>query len=153
MNRKPDIYHIVNAIGIHLLIALWSYAFIVKVADLAHYHNQMNEQPFSPGFILSLTYLLPLLEGLVALLLILNKQMAGLSLSLLLLLAFTVYVLLVLGHYFPHTPCSCGGFISKMSWKNHLWFNLGLIALNGFCFYYKYHQERRSTASINQLIT
>lgn len=146
MNSKPDVYKIVNAIGVHLLIALWCYAFIVKMADLAHYHNQMNEQPFSPGVILLLTYVLPLLEGLTALSLILNRQIVGLSLSLLLLLAFTVYILLVMGHYFPHTPCSCGGFISKMSWKNHLWFNLGLIALNSFCFYYPYHQERRLKA-------
>jgi len=133
MNRQSNLIGQVSRVSILLLIMLWSYAFFIKLADFNLYRVQMQDQPFPTVFNTILIYTLFPVEGLTALLLILNKQIAGLWLSILLLLVFTWYILIITLHYFPDTPCSCGGFISKMSWKNHLWFNLGLIAINGFC--------------------
>ena len=131
--------------GAFLLIVLWSYAVFAKLADLELYKRQMAEQPFSPNIILVLTYLVPILELLSATLLIFNKHKLGLWISLFLLVGFTTYISLILSHVFSDVPCSCGGFISKMSWKNHLYFNVLLICFNIFCLYQFTKKERRLT--------
>ena len=125
------------------LIALWTYAFFIKIIDFNHYQNQMADQPFPILFQGVLTYGLLLTEVTAAILLIIGKQLAGLILSLMLLIAFTIYILLILNGYFPERPCSCGGFISKMSWGSHLKFNLILIAINSFCLYTIRQKGRR----------
>lgn len=126
-----------------LLIALWSYAFFIKTIDFNHYQKQMADQPFPIFFSGLLTYGLLITEASAALLLIMGKQLSGLILSLIMLIAFTIYILMILHGYFPERPCSCGGFISKMSWKNHLKFNLILIAINSFCLYTIAQKGRR----------
>ncbi|WP_425568840.1 MauE/DoxX family redox-associated membrane protein [Pedobacter jeongneungensis] len=149
-NRGPHLIYeklasYLNTAGVLLLIVLWSYAVFAKLADLELYKRQMVEQPFSPNIILVLTYLVPSLELLSATLLILNKHKLGLWISLVLLIGFTIYITLILSHVFPKVPCSCGGFISKMSWKNHLYFNMLLICFNIFCLYWFTKKERRLT--------
>lgn len=52
----------------------------------------------------------------------------GLYASLILMLTFTVYIISMLA-FIPNLPCSCGGIISKMTWKQHLFFNLAFILL------------------------
>nr|WP_315419976.1 MauE/DoxX family redox-associated membrane protein [uncultured Pedobacter sp.] len=124
-----------NAAGLFLLILLWSYAAFVKLADLPLFQRQMTQQPFSGAVILVLIYAVPILEAFTAILLILNQKKLGLLLSMLLLCGFTIYVILALNHFFPETPCSCGGLIAKMSWKTHLWFNIFFIIINANCLY------------------
>lgn len=126
-----------NSAGLFLLISLWSYAVFVKLADWPLFTRQMQQQPFSPAFKTTLTFAVPILEALAALLLVLELRNWGLWASLLLLSGFTVYVILVLSNFFPTAPCSCGGLISKMSWKTHLWFNIGFIFLIFHNFWFK----------------
>ncbi|MFC3560193.1 MauE/DoxX family redox-associated membrane protein [Pedobacter jamesrossensis] len=119
-----------------VLIVIWCYAVFAKLSDLRLYQNQMEQQPFSHGVKTLLTYLVPFLELAAAVLLIANKSKLGLWVSFSLLFAFTIYIILILTHFFPSTPCSCGGFISKMSWEKHLYFNGILICFNMFCLYW-----------------
>ncbi|WP_403000865.1 MauE/DoxX family redox-associated membrane protein [Pedobacter suwonensis] len=134
-----------NSSGLFLLTLLWSYAVFAKLADLQLYQRQMEEQPFSNVITIALTYLIPTLELISATLLILNRHRLGLWISLSLLLGFTIYIILILSHVFPKVPCSCGGLISKMSWKNHLYFNLLLISINVLCLVHTEKRERRLT--------
>jgi len=124
-----------NSLGLFLLILLWSYALFVKLADLALFQRQMHQQPFSSAVILVLIYVLPILEASTAILLILDQRKPGLLISLLLLSGFTIYVILALNDFFPETPCSCGGLISKMSWKTHFWFNIFFMVINANCLF------------------
>jgi len=133
--------------GIFLTILLWSYAVFSKLEDLKLYQRQMNEQPFSPEIIYVLIYLVPALELAAATLLILNRYKWGLRISLSLLVCFTIYISIILNKVFLNAPCSCGGFISKLSWKNHLYFNMLFIVLNTFCLIHANKKERRSTAN------
>lgn len=144
LNHKKLLSQLKNA-GVFILTALWSYAVFAKLADFGGYLRQMSEHPFSANVTLVLTYAVPIFELLSAYLLILNKHKLGLWISLLLLIGFTIYVTLILCQVLPKVPCSCGGFISKMSWKNHLYFNLSLICLNIFCLYQLTKKERRLT--------
>jgi len=63
-------------------------------------------------------------EYLVSILLLIPKtRRYGLLGSLILMLGFTVYIGLMLMTK-SSLPCSCGGVISKLSWKQHLIFNI-----------------------------
>ena len=132
-----------NTVGIFLLTLLWCYAVFAKLADLKLYQLQMKDQPFSEEIQRVLTYLVPVLELTAATLLIFNKHKWGLWLSLSLILGFTIYITLILTHVFPNAPCSCGGFISKMSWKSHLYFNMLLFFINMRCLIRVTKKERR----------
>jgi len=132
-----------NTAGTFLLTLLWSYAVFAKLADLKLYQLQMKEQPFPYLIQQLLTYLIPILELTAATLLILNKHKWGLWLSLSLILGFTLYITLILTQVFPNAPCSCGGFISKMSWERHFYFNMLLFFINIGCLIKIIRQERR----------
>jgi putative oxidoreductase len=36
----------------------------------------------------------------------------------------------ILAHFFPYIPCSCGGVIRKLTWPQHLVLNLFYVALS-----------------------
>jgi len=49
--------------------------------------------------------------------------------SLGMLIAFTGYISLVQLNYYGRIPCSCGGIVRELSWTQHLFLNLYLIAI------------------------
>lgn len=83
------------------------------------------------GFI---SWFIPITEfGLVSLLLFPSLRKIGLLCSATLLSMFTVYISIML-LFVPKLPCSCGGIISYLSWKQHIIFNIVfiLVALYGW---------------------
>jgi hypothetical protein len=44
------------------------------------------------------------------------------------MIIFTIYILAII-RFSKHLPCSCGGIISELSWKEHLFLNVFLILL------------------------
>ena len=66
---------------------------------------------------------LPWIEFIVSLLLIIPRwRLKGLYASLLLMIAFTGYIIGIL-LFAKNLPCSCGGIIQQLSWPQHLVFN------------------------------
>nr|WP_276834881.1 MauE/DoxX family redox-associated membrane protein [Chryseobacterium cucumeris] len=53
----------------------------------------------------------------------------GLIGSFVLMLIFTGYIALLLSKS-KNLPCSCGGILEKMSWNQHLYFNIGCVTLS-----------------------
>ena len=113
-----------------LLVFLFVYASVSKLVDINGFRADMNNQPF-PYFIKPvLLWLLPTSELLVATFLIFNKtRITGLYGALILMTLFTFYTLIVLLDFFPYVPCSCGGVIKNLSWKQHLAFNLFFVMI------------------------
>ena len=115
-----------------LLILLFSYASLSKVLEYDKFVFQMSLSHVevikaSARF---LAWSVPLLElGIVVLLLLPRTKALGLYTSLLLLIIFSLYIagMLLSG---TNLPCTCGGIISKLSWKGHLAFNLFFILVN-----------------------
>jgi len=121
---------------INALIILWIYTAGSKLMDLEDFKRQLSLQPFGTKVNSSLLFLLPGVEILTALLLLMRKTLrAGLWLSAALLTAFIAYVFLVLTGYYTKVPCSCGGVLKFLSWKNHLIFNVVFLTINGFALY------------------
>ena len=121
----------IKALPHFILILLFVYAAVSKWLDLAAFRHQMRNQTFPHWLADILVYALPLFELItVALLFSAKTQLKGLWLSLILLLAFTGYILLVLFQFWDRVPCSCGGILSQMSWTTHLIFNLVMLTIN-----------------------
>lgn len=114
-----------------LLIMLFLYASISKFLDFQKFIGEMNNQPF-PNFLTPfLVWAIPSLEIAIALTLIIERtRLVGLYASFVLMFLFTIYASAVLLHFFAWVPCSCGGVISKLNWRQHLVFNLFFVAIS-----------------------
>ena len=127
-----------------LLIILWIYTGGSKLLDFISFEHQLKLQNFSPLVTDILKYAIPIMEVFTAVLLCLKITFRiGLVLSLMILGSFTVYTLLVLTGFYPRIPCSCGGIIKTLSWRNHLIFNLFFFALNMTALCLSIIKERR----------
>jgi putative oxidoreductase len=114
-----------------LLILLFLYASISKFLDFQRFTGEMNNQPLPNSWTPFLVWALPSLEIIIALVLILEKtRMIGLIGALILMTVFTLYTAVILLHFFAYVPCSCGGVIRKLSWPQHLVFNLFFVGLS-----------------------
>ena len=122
--------NIISILSCSLLILLFSYTAISKFIDMNGFAYDMHNQPFPRWLSTILIYALPPIELLIALLLLFDKtRYTGLWAAGILMGLFTVYTCLVLLKVFYKVPCSCGGVIKRLSWKQHLFFNLFFLIL------------------------
>jgi putative oxidoreductase len=124
---KPFLKSLLTA----LLILLFVYAAVSKLAAFQVFRQQLYRQAIPKGIADVLLYLLPFSElAAVALLFIQRTCFTGLMLSLALLVLFTGYVALTVFHFWDSYPCSCGGILGHMPWRVHLVFNLAFLIIN-----------------------
>jgi hypothetical protein len=116
-----------------LLLLLFSYVAVSKITDYNTFAVQLSKSPFLEQYASIIAWLIPVTECIIALLLLFNKtRLTGLFASFALMLAFTIYIYMML-HYSYYIPCSCGGVLAMMSWTQHFWFNVffTILALTG----------------------
>nr|WP_068892570.1 MauE/DoxX family redox-associated membrane protein [Pedobacter panaciterrae] len=146
--KRALIFGNITFIAAVLLLMLFAYAGISKVADYQRFVAQMKlaPAPLIQNLSGTLGWLVPLIEFIIIGLLAKDKlRKIGLYASFILLLSFQVYISVMLLSGLE-LPCTCGGLISKLQWKEHLVFNavFMLIAMFPFIFkwinakYYKY---------------
>jgi len=127
-----------------LLIILWIYTGGSKLLDFTSFEHQLALQNFSPLLTSILKYTIPITEVFTAVLLCIKITFRiGLVLSLIIIGSFTVYAILVLTGFYQKTPCSCGGIIKTLSWRNHLIFNLFFLVINITALSLSIFKERR----------
>ncbi|MBW8686799.1 MauE/DoxX family redox-associated membrane protein [Chitinophaga rhizophila] len=113
-----------------LFISMFLYAAVSKLMTFQVFVVQMQRQPFSDAYGQFLTWVIPLVEILLALMMTVNSfRKLALYLSTSLMICFTGYIILVQLRFYGKIPCSCGGAIAKLSWTEHLLFNLLFIAI------------------------
>src|SRR5690348_10123485 len=113
-----------------LLVFLFMYAGLSKLLDYHTFRFQLEQSPLVASWADVIAWSLPAGELLLGVLLILPATRLFASLlSLILLTAFTAYLLYMLRSY-EHLPCSCGGLIAFMSWRGHVIFNSVFILLS-----------------------
>jgi len=123
----------VDAISL-LYVSLMLYTAISKVMSFAETREQLSLMPLLENQSDIVAYGLPLLEVIIAVIIFIPRsRRLGLYLVTGLMILFTGYVIYLI-RYHPHLPCTCGGFISALSWPQHLVFNgififLGVLAL------------------------
>lgn len=110
-----------------LLILLFVYTALSKLDNYSFFQAQLNLYPFIGLFGNTLSWAIPAMELLIAILLLLPAyRTKGLMAALILLIVFTVYLLLMI-LYTPDLPCSCGGVIQSLAWTQHIFFNCFFI--------------------------
>jgi hypothetical protein len=115
-----------------LCIFLFLYTASAKIIDHGRFLKGLYHVAIISRFALYISWLVPLAEVSVAILLVVPRTVKwGLYSFLGLMILFTVYILSVL-LWANKLPCHCGGVIEKLSWAQHVWFNLAFIALAVF---------------------
>lgn len=121
---------ITTAISLAYII-LFTYAAVSKVLDFHNFQIQLGQSPLLNAFAGWVSYGVIIVELVLVLMLFTNKyKLAGLYGSFFLMTLFSAYIYIVLNHS-AFTPCSCGGVLEKMSWTQHLIFNLVFVTLAG----------------------
>jgi len=112
-----------------LLIILFIYTATNKLVAHETFKFQLMGHKLLLKYIPIVAIAVPAVEIIISLMLIFPRtKLAGLYASAILLLVFTAYIVYMFNFY-PTTPCSCGGIISKLSWKGHIIFNVVFMLL------------------------
>lgn len=128
MNRLT-VYNWLIEIITGLLILLFVYTAINKFLDHARFQMMLSQSPLIKNIAGFISYALPIGELIAALFLAIPKYREwGFSISLSLMIIFTIYLAYMI-YFVRDIPCSCGGVIEKLSWKQHLIFNISFTVL------------------------
>src|SRR5882724_9731308 len=111
------------------LVFLFVYTATSKLFHLNVFQFQLNRYPWIRHVATTLVWAVPVIELAAAGLLLARRvRRIGFYVSFILMMLFTLYLALMLGSE-KHLPCSCGGVIAWMSWRQHLVFNLFFIGI------------------------
>jgi hypothetical protein len=123
--QKKTMIDLISAI----FILLFVYTASSKFISYSHFREVLHQSPLISKISSYIAWILPTVEILVSILLFFPAtRNKGLWASLTLMISFTVYISYML--YFSSVrPCSCGGVLEKMTWNQHLIFNIGLTLL------------------------
>ena len=112
-----------------LYILLFVYAAVSKLLDFENFQVQLGQSPLLSAFAGWLSWGVPLVELLIALLLLIQRlRFIGLLAAFSLMVMFTTYIIIIL-NFSSFVPCSCGGILEKMGWTEHLMFNIVFVVL------------------------
>jgi hypothetical protein len=121
---------IINYVAAGLII-LFVYDAAGKLIDFQNFRIRLTKSPLFAVLAWRMAFLMPLLELLVAgLLLHPAWRLAGLAGALLLMSVFTIYLVSMLGSY-SHQPCACGEVFPLLTLGAHLLFNLLVVLCTG----------------------
>jgi uncharacterized membrane protein YphA (DoxX/SURF4 family) len=114
-----------------LYALLFVYAAASKLLDFENFQIQLGQSPLLSSLARWISFAVPILEILIAILLLIQKfRLIGLFAAYTLMVLFTAYIYILL-NYSAFVPCSCGGVIQKLSWSQHILFNGCFILLAG----------------------
>lgn len=142
VERKEVRYVVINWIS-YLFILLFIYAAVSKVLDFENFRIQLGQRPLLSAYAAIVAWGVPLLEIFIAILLFYPPlRMLGFYAFFFLMIMFTAYIILIL-NFADFVPCSCGGVLEKLSWTQHLIFNVVFIVLAGIAIYLSKHWNTR----------
>jgi len=133
-----------------LIILLFAYASLSKILNFTHFINEINNQPLPNEWTPWLAYIILTIEIVIVVMLVVpSLRIGGFILSALLMSVFTVYTSIILLHGFSYVPCSCGGVIDFLSWKQHLIFNIFFVLLSLLGSWLSIQERRRKKHTIS----
>jgi len=112
-----------------LFVLLFVYAAVSKLADYQRFQIQLGKSPILAPFMNEVSWLIPLIEIATAGLLVSKRyQLLALYISYSMMIMFTAYIVVIL-NFSPYIPCSCGGILQNMNWRQHLVFNVIFVII------------------------
>ncbi|SFQ31054.1 MauE/DoxX family redox-associated membrane protein [Parafilimonas terrae] len=123
--KKPAILKAIQS----LLILLFTYAAVSKLFDFNTFREQLSAVLWLSKISGLLSLAIPLTELLIVVFLAVPKAMkCGLYSAAIMLASFTLFLIIMIS-FNAALPCSCGGVISSLSWRQHIVFNFFFLAL------------------------
>lgn len=114
-----------------LLVLLFVYAGVSKILDFENFQIQLAQSPLLSSFAGIISWGVIISELLISVLLLIKKaRITALYFSFGMMIMFTTYIYIIL-NYSSFIPCSCGGILEKLNWKEHLVFNIFFVVLCG----------------------
>ena len=118
-----------------LFILLFFYTALNKTLEIDKTVVAIWQTPGLSKYATAIAWTIVIFEYIVTIMLFIpNTRKLGLYASLFMMLSFTAYII-YMKTVLNDLPCSCGGVISKMSWNQHLLFNIVLSILGFFSIY------------------
>jgi len=114
------------------MILFWLYVGMDKIWIHDAFELSLVHQPLIGSFAPVLSWLMPLLEISLAVLLFMplkKLEYLGWSVSLLLILIFSIYIALGVFGILKNAPCMCSSFLTNVNRITHLWINALLFIL------------------------
>jgi uncharacterized membrane protein YphA (DoxX/SURF4 family) len=131
-----------------LLILLFTYAGVSKLMEFHTFTRQLSSSLLLKPIAGILTWLIPSIEFYTVILLLIPEwRKSGLAMSVLLMSLFTLYISVML-IFFDKLPCSCGGVFEKMTWRQHLVFNIAFTVAAAVA--YRLHKHEKDLIAIEQ---
>jgi hypothetical protein len=112
-----------------LFIVLFLYAAVSKLMDYQKFTVQIGQSPLLTGFGDTIPWMVITAEMLISIMLMFPKvRLIALFGCFNLMTMFTVYIIAII-NFSPYVPCSCGGILEKLGWRDHLIFNFFFMVL------------------------
>ena len=129
-------------------VLLFTYASFSKILDFEMFQIQLGQSPVVSAYAGWLSYIVIGAELFISLLLLTDAtRTAGLYAATGLMTAFTAYIYLTI-NYSDFVPCSCGGVIEKLTWNQHMVFNLVFLAAGIFAVIIEERKNRKPSGKI-----
>lgn len=132
--NKPDIIQndlfpcLIECISA-LLILLFVYTAASKLLAHNSFVFTLSQSPLLQRYSIPLSWIIPLTEILISCFLFIPRlRKTGLLFSVILMTAFTIYISFMIA-FTPTLPCSCGGVIKSLTWKEHLLLNISFVVM------------------------
>ena len=114
-----------------LLIMLFLYASLSKFLDFHTFIGEMNNQPLPNSWTPFLVWFIPCSEIIMCIALLFERtRLFGFYASAGFMSTFTIYSIIIILNFFGRIPCSCGGVIKRLTWRQHIVLNLFYLALS-----------------------
>ncbi|WP_286897662.1 MULTISPECIES: MauE/DoxX family redox-associated membrane protein [Sphingobacterium] len=130
--KRDKIYHWTYQLLRCGIILFWLYVGMDKIWIHDAFELSLVHQPLIGSFAPVLSWLMPLLEISLAVLLFMphkKLERLGWSVSLLLILIFSIYIALGVFGILKNAPCMCSSFLTNVNRITHLWINALLFIL------------------------
>lgn len=112
-----------------LFIFLFTYAAASKLIDIQKFQIQLGQSPLLSEIAIPISWIIPIGELLIAGALMIRRfRKIGLISSTVIMVMFTSYIFIIM-NYSEQIPCSCGGVLRMLGWKEHLIFNIVFVVL------------------------
>jgi hypothetical protein len=122
-------YHLITNTCLFLLVVLFAYTAINKLAAIHRFQFQLSTFPWLKANPTPIAWAVIATEFAIVLLLLMPRRTrAGFIAALILLSIFTTYLLIMLLTT-PNLPCTCGGVLEQLSWPQHIGANLLFIGI------------------------
>lgn len=130
---------------VFLYVVLFLYAAGSKLVDHQRFIAQIGKSPLLTDFAGLVSWIIPAVEIIISGMLIIPRiRLTGLYAAFGMMVMFTLYIIAILS-FSKELPCSCGGVLSMLGWREHLVFNIGfvLLGLTGIILLTKQEEQKQ----------